>query len=210
MARQSTWLKQGIVLAALALWGAVGPVSMVLAADTAHGAAEHPSKTNPLSIDVDLGIVTLIVFSCLLAILWKFAWGPIAAGLEKRERGIADNIAAAQTSHEQAKQLLADYERKLSGAAGEVRDMLESARKDADRVKQEIIAEARTAAQGEQQRAALEIRSATDQALGELAAKSADLAVDLAGKILGQKIQAADHAKLVQDAVTQFAAPSRN
>ena len=46
----------------------------------------------------DLAIWTAVVFLVLLAILWKFAWGPIAEGLDKREQEIADQIAEAERS----------------------------------------------------------------------------------------------------------------
>ena len=67
-------------------------------------------STDPLAVDPDLAIWTLLVFVVLLAVLWKFAWGPIVAGLEKREQAIADNIAAAKRQHEEAKRLVAEYE----------------------------------------------------------------------------------------------------
>ena len=45
-----------------------------------------------------------------------------------------------------------------------------------------------------------------------LAERSAQLAVDLAGKILQSKLSAADHARLIQEAMAKFpaSAPSAN
>ena len=105
-----------------------------------------------MEVRTDLAIYTFIVFLILLGILWKFAWGPIVAGLEKREKGIADNIAAAQRTLEEAKAVLADYQRKLAAAAEDARLMHEQARRDAELSKAEIIAEAKEAARLEQER----------------------------------------------------------
>jgi F-type H+-transporting ATPase subunit b len=148
----------------------------------------------------------------LLAILWKFAWGPIVQGLEKREQTIADHIAAAQKSNEDARRLLADYEAKLAGAADEVRGLLEEARRDAEHTKQEILAEAKAGADTERQRALREIEVATDAALKSLAERSADLAIELAGKVVATKLSPGDHARLVQEAMARFPEkqPSRN
>ena len=44
-----------------------------------------------------------------MLLLTKFAWKPIMDGLEKRERGIADTIAATQRANEEAKSMLASY-----------------------------------------------------------------------------------------------------
>lgn len=159
-----------------------------------------------------MAIWTAVVFVVLLAVLTKFAWGPIVAGLQKREQGIADNIAAAQRSYDDAKQYLADYEKKLANAANEVRLMLEEARRDAEAAKQEIIAEAKQAAMLEQQRGQREVRTAMDQALKELSERSTNLAVELAGKIVQAQLKPSDHARLVQEAMNKFTthSPSAN
>jgi F-type H+-transporting ATPase subunit b len=158
----------------------------------------------PEEIRSDLAFFTFVVFLLLIAILWKFAWGPIAAGLDKREHGIAGQIAEAQRMHEEAKQQLADYERKLATAADEVRAIVEQGRKDGERVKQDILTEARAGADAERARAVRDIEAATDSALKSLAERSANLAVELAGKIVKSKLTPDDHARLIQEAVAKF------
>jgi F-type H+-transporting ATPase subunit b len=75
-----------------------------------------------------------------------------------------------------------------------------------------LIEKARVEGQREQQKAVREIEQASAAALKELAERSATLAVQLAGKIVGAKLQAADHASLIQQAVADFsrAKPSNN
>ena len=146
------------------------------------------AEPNPLAVDADLAVWTFVVFLVLFGVLWKFAWGPIAEALDRREHHIAENIAASQRAQEDAKNMLAEYERKLAGAADQVRQMLEEARKDAEGVKQQIVAEAKTAAQQEHQRAMRDIRTATDAAVKELSQRSADLAIELAGKMISAKL----------------------
>lgn len=58
--------------------------------------ADLAAITKPEQFRSDLAIWTFVVFILLLAILWKFAWGPIVAGLEKREESIAHNIDEAK------------------------------------------------------------------------------------------------------------------
>lgn len=173
----------------------------------AAGVSEDPAEVKP-----DLAVYTFVIFLLLLAVLWKFAWGPIAAGLDKREQNIANHIAAAERSNEEAKRMLADYEKKLASAQDEVRAIIEEARRDADHTQQEILAKARSEAQAELERARREIDTATSHALRELAEKSTDLAIGLAGRIVQSELKPADHAKLIQDALAGFpgAAPSKN
>ena len=159
-----------------------------------------------MSIDPDLALFTLLVFVILLIVLGKFAWKPIIEALERREQGIADHIAEAERNHNEAKALLAQYEQKLALAANEVRELLDEARRDAEHTRQSILAEAKAGAEAERARALHEIESATDAALKTLAERSANLAVELAGKVLQTKLSPADHQRLIQDAMAKFPA----
>jgi F-type H+-transporting ATPase subunit b len=165
---------------------------------------------DPSELKGDLAIFTFIVFLLLLGIMWKFAWGPISQGLEKREYRIAEQIAAAERANAEAKQMLGEYERKLASAQDEVRAIIEEARRDAAHTQQEILAQARSDATAEMDRAKREVETAKDQALRELAEASANLAVELAGKIIRTQLDAGQHAQLVTEALSQLHVPSRN
>lgn len=207
----------GLVLV-LALLVGFAPTATFAAAAGAHGHDDHIGHANadanledPGEIKGSLAVWSFIVFVIIMAILWKFAWGPIVAGLEKRESGIANNIASAERVAEEAKKMMAEYEAKLAGAADQVRAMLDEARRDAEHTKEGIIAEAKAAAQLEHDRQMRELRTATDQALKSLSETFADQAVALAGKIIHEKLSVKDHDRLVKEAVAQFAqSPSVN
>lgn len=159
----------------------------------------------------DLAVYSFVVFLILMAILTKFAWKPISAALDKREHTVADNIAKAQRAADEAKVMIAQYQQQLAGAAEQVRAMLDEARRDAETTKTAIIDEAKKAAEAEHDRALRDIKAATDGALHQLAERSADLAVNLAGKVLQAKLTKADHQQLVADGVKKFLAePSKN
>lgn len=159
---------------------------------------------SPAWFQTDLALWTLAVFSLLLFLLTKFAWKPIMEGLAKREQGIADTIAATRAANEEAKQMLASYERRLAEASDEVRGMLEEARRDSEATRLAIVAEARKAADDEQARAKREIGLARDEALSTIAERAGELAVDVAGKFLRDKLSTDDHARLVRDSVASI------
>jgi F-type H+-transporting ATPase subunit b len=158
----------------------------------------------PSAWKADLAIWTAVVFLLLLAVLWKFAWGPLADGLDKRERNVADQIAQAEDANQQAKDLLAGYEKKLADARDDVRGILEQGRRDAEQVGRQMLEKAKEEAKAEQQRALKQIEAATGAAIQELADQSAALAVELAGKIVHAKLNPADHARLIEQAVAGF------
>ena len=108
-----------------------------------HGQAAKSDPPSPMTFDPDLAIFSAIVFLLLLGILGKFAWPAIVTALEEREQSIADNISSASAKHEEAKQLLSEHEAKLALASGEVRELLEEARRDAEHTKSQIVDEAK-------------------------------------------------------------------
>ncbi len=211
---------------ALACIVAIGCVAMpvVSAAAADHAAAEHghgdghhaeighnvpagytqKDFESPAWFQTDLAVWSFATFLLLLALLTKFAWKPIMEGLDKREQGIADSIAATQAANDDARRLLASYERRLAEAADEVRGMLDEARRDADATRQAIVAEARKAAEDEKNRARQEIGLAKDDALAQIAEKAGDLAVQVAGKFLSAKLGPDDQARLVRDSVASI------
>lgn len=176
----------------------------------------HGNSTDRLedvsALASDLSLYTFAVFLLLLAILSKWAWPSISAALVEREKRIERAISDAAAKHEQAKQLLAEHEARLAGAAAEVRALLEEARRDAEATKTQIVSEARTAAQQERDRALRDIDQATDAAMNRLAETSANLAVELAGKAIRETINPAKSQELVREALRRLgeSSPSKN
>ncbi len=110
-------------------------------------------EANLLDWKSDLAIWTAVVFVVLLAVLWKFAWKPIAEGLDKREKQMADQIAEAERNNRDARQLLADYQQKLAASQGEVRGILDQARREAEQLGREMLEKARDEGRAEHARA---------------------------------------------------------
>ena len=204
--RGKVWL----LISALALM--VGGVNSVHAAapggdhgahDVGHGDASA-KIADPADFQTDLAIYTFVVFLLLLAILGKFAWPKISVALLEREKRIEANIAAAEAKHEESKRLLAEHEAKLANAAAEVRAMLDEARRDAEGTKDEIVAEARAAAKAERDRAVREIELASDHALKNIAETSANLAIELAGKVIRESVNPAKQQELIRSALAKM------
>jgi F-type H+-transporting ATPase subunit b len=162
------------------------------------------SLPSPADMRFDLAIYTFVVFLILLAILYKFAWGPIARGLDQREETIARQIEEARLASEKAARQLQEYEARLAAATEEARQIVGQSRKDAETAKDKIMAEARELSQKERERAVADITSAKNQALAEIAQKSVSTAVSLAGKIIRREVKPQDHEQLIGEALGQF------
>jgi F-type H+-transporting ATPase subunit b len=171
--------------------------------DLTHGNATA-NIANPADIRFDMSIYSFVVFLLLLAVLYKFAWGPIATALERRENTIARQIEEARLASEKGEQLLRQYDAKLAAATEESRQIVAGARKDAELAKDKIVAEAREGAQRERDRAVSDITIAKNQALDQIAQKSVETAVSLAGNILRREVKPQEHEAIIGDAINQF------
>lgn len=183
-----------------------------------HGGGEHeldPTHMNLSDSGEDAAewrsekaISTLIVFGLMLLGLTAFAWKPIAAGLEKRESTIANNIASAEKAKADAATKLAEYEQKISSANEEAQQIVAQARKDAEAAGQKLIAGAQEEAVRSRERAVADIEAAKVVALGELTNQSTDLAMSLARSVVGREVKAEDHQGLIQELLSKM--PSNN
>lgn len=195
-----------------------GPVAHDDHADHDHDdhAHEHIGRKGMTKIDIakpreDLAIFTFIAFALTLLILWKFAWGPINQALEQREHKIAEHVKKAEELEVEAQQKLAAYERKLFTAQDEVRAIVEEARRDGEAVKADLQSKAEAEILSLRERFNHEMETARAQALKELAEKSADLAIDLAGRMVGAQLNRQDHERLISEALAKVESrPSNN
>lgn len=165
-------------------------------------ASEHAAP--PLQFRVDTSLYSLVIFLILSFVLYRFAWKPISEGLDKRESGIAGDIEDARIANEQAQSNLKRYEDQLAGASAERDAIIKEAKADALMAKERILAEAQAEATRERERAVADIVAAKNQAVRELAEKSVDSAVSLAGNIVGRSLEKADHLKLIEDSISRF------
>ncbi len=131
---------------------------------------------------------TTVFFLILLVILGKFAWPAIITAIAARNESIRKALDSAEKAREEMAQLQADNEKILAEAKAERDAMMREARD----VKDEIIAEARQKAGVEAskmiQNAKEAIRSEKTAAISEMKVQMAILSVEIAEKILVEKL----------------------
>lgn len=164
---------------------------------------------NPAEFKSDTAIFTFIVFLLLLGILKKFAWGPIIAGLEKREGNISKQIADAEAAHEKAKALLAEHEYKMDKVQDEVREIIAEARRDAEHTRNEMISAAQSETEAMKNRAVQDIGRARDEAMEQLFSHMSESVAEIAESVIGRALSESDDRRLIDDALEKFS-PSNN
>ncbi len=138
--------------------------------------------------DVGLLFWMLVSFTFLLIILKKFAWKPILNSLKEREESITDALETAKKARAEMKKLKTDNEAIIREARLEKEKILKEAREIKtsilDKAKKEASQEANKLIEGAQ----MNIRNEKTMALEEIKKQVAELSVDIAEKILREKL----------------------
>jgi F-type H+-transporting ATPase subunit b len=149
-------------------------------------------------------VTTLVVFALLLAVLGKYAWGPIASGLKAREDKIRQDIRNAEEARARAEATLGEYNQKLAAAENEVRQIMAKASADAERLATSFRMQAQQEAEEIKERAQRDIEASKNQALSEIYEKAAELSTSIAEKILRRNINVEDQRDLVNESLRQL------
>ena len=138
--------------------------------------------------DIGLMFWMLLMFGIVLFILKKFAWQPIMKALKDREKSIDEAIGSAEKARRDMEKVQADNEKVLMEARKE-RDQII---KDAKEVKTGMIDEAKKEAAGEARKlidtAKSSIESEKNAAINEIKETVAALSVDIAEKVLRERL----------------------
>ena len=166
--------------------------------------AEEGGEPNVLGGDIANAIWTLIIFGVLLVVLGRYAWPPLLRALQQREQVIHDALVAAKRERLEAEKMLADYRRQVEHAREEATAIVEEGKRDAEMVRRRIADETQAEARQMIERARREIQLATDTAVKTLYDHTADLAVTMAGQVLGRAVGPDEHRAWINQAVDEI------
>ncbi|CUT03778.1 F0F1 ATP synthase subunit B [Candidatus Chrysopegis kryptomonas] len=162
-----------------------------------------------LEINPGVAIWTIITFLILVAILKKVAWKPIIDALTQREDSIRKALEDAQKAKEEAQRLMEENKRNLARAEEEVQRIIREGRETAERIRAEILEKARKEADMMIERAREEIERHREQAMLQLRAQVADLAIEVASKLIGEVLNEQKHRKLVEKYLQEISSEKR-
>jgi len=147
---------------------------------------------------------SFVVFFGLLAVLWKFAWGPIMHALEEREHNIQKKIDDAEAKNREALAKMADYEKRINAAKDEAAKIVAEGKRDVELVKADILKEANAEAAKSLERAKREIQLAEQAAVEEIRNKVIDLTADISQRVIEREIKTEDHKRFIEEAIQRI------
>ncbi|MCC8169226.1 MAG: F0F1 ATP synthase subunit B [Oscillospiraceae bacterium] len=157
-----------------------------------------------VSIDAWTMIFTWVNLIILFLLLKKFLFKPINKMLDERAGEIENSYKTAENTKSEAAEIKAEYERRLQSAKSEADGIIKSAVETANTRSEGIVNEASEKAKHMLQRSKKQIESDKESAVREAREDIASMAVEIAGKIIGKKLDADTDAKLISDIIDRI------
>jgi len=131
---------------------------------------------------------SVLIFGLFFFLLTKFAWKPILSAVKARDEMIKGSLASAAKAREEMLKLQSDNEAILKKAREEREVILKEARDVRDKLIGEAKGKATLEAEKIVEKAKAGIENEKNKALSEIHEQVASLSIDIASKILGQKL----------------------
>ena len=148
--------------------------------------------------------LTWLAFLIACFALYKLAWKPISQALDRREDKIRQSLKEAADIQAQAAMDREAQKLMVAEAAREAAAVVERARTAAEATARAMEAKSRAEAETLVREAGTEIANAKEKALAELRREAGDLALQVAGRIIGQKLDAAADRELTDRLIREI------
>ena len=163
------------------------------------------AATGGLTINLFWIIVSALNFIVFLVLIWTFAFKPISGMLADRRTRIEEGLRNAEQARRDRDQAEAERVAALAEARRVANDILNRAQKVAQETRDADIAATRAELERMRQRAAEDIQAEKGRAMADLRAEVATLALEAAGKVVGESMDDARQRRLVNEFLRETA-----
>jgi len=179
---------------------------MLASLSTALPLAASDENSGSFLVSPGLGIMvwTLVVFFISMFVLYKLAFPPISAALEKRQRVIEDSIDSAQRTKDEAEQILAEYRERLKEARAQAEEIVTKARRAGDEHQRESLDSAKRTREELLEQTRRDVEAETRRAIQEIRREVADLTVAATEAVTRKTLDEADQRRLVEEALSEL------
>ena len=149
----------------------------------------------PLGIDPALLVAYLINFVVLAVLLRSFLYKPVLTMLEERKRKIQESLEQADKVRQEAGVQRTEFQRELEDARKSSQETANRIAQETEKMRASFLEAARQEADQIKDQARQQFELERQQAMTDLQRQVADLAVEIARKVIGQTVAVDDHAQ---------------
>ena len=149
-------------------------------------------------------IVVILNLFLQIFLIKKFLLDKVMKVLDQRRAEADKEITDAEAAKAEALSIKETYEENMRKAKSEAGEILATARKTADQRSEEIIRSAQDQAVQIKQKAAADIAQEKKKALNDAKDEISDIAMAIAGKVVGHSLNAEDQTALVDKFIDEL------
>ena len=152
-----------------------------------------------------LELILLAALIILIVAVWKPFKKNVLGALDARSERIRAELDEAQRLHEEAKTLLAKYQRQLHEGEKLAADIVAQAESERARLEQRMRTDFEAAVKRRTEQARDRIAQEEQKAVAEVRARAADLAVRTARRLLAERMGEQEAQAMIQSAIQDVA-----
>ncbi len=154
-------------------------------------------------------IVELVTFLIMLAVLARFVYPEVVKIAESRQRAIAQQLHDAEQARAEAEARLQEAQAKLEEARKTAQQVIDSASKSGEQLRQDLREKAEEDAKRIAESARREIEAERERALQSARTEVAALVVTATEKVIGETLDGPKHRRLIERAIEEVAGGSK-
>jgi len=159
---------------------------------------QETERVNLLSPSGGVMFWTIIIFLLLMVVLSRYAFKPLLAAVEAREKALRDAISDAKRDRDDAERILSDQRAALEKARGEAQKLIADGRSTAEKLRNDLLEQTRAQQQEMLDRARRDIETEKQNAIAALRREAVDLAIAGAGRVIERNLDNEANRKLVE------------
>ena len=133
-------------------------------------------------------IAELVAFAIILFVIWRYAVPPIQRNLQERQDEIRQGIEDSKAAHDRLESAEAEFAKAVAEARSEAAKIREEANRQRNQTIEAAKDEARKAAEAVTKQSEERLQVQYRQVVTELRREVGTLAVELAGRIVGESL----------------------
>jgi F-type H+-transporting ATPase subunit b len=184
------------------------------AADAAHGAGEHAAqwkveflnKLDSMGLPLNPGITvaTIGVLLIVFPVIKYFYTNPLQAALDERNHNLESTFAEVESLRNEMTTMKSDYEKRIATTEAEAREKINAQIKEAQTLRQSLMAEAADKSDALIKQAQEEIAGEKAKALTEIRVHVTELALGAAEKVVNKNLDTELNRKLISDFISDL------
>ena len=157
-----------------------------------------------IGVDLWTALFTLLNTLVVIVVGTKFLFKPVMKMIQDRQQEIDDMYAQAQSAQDSAKALEEEYQAKLSAAQETGDRLVKEAMERGKNREEEILRQANREADAIREKASADIAREKKQAVSDAKNEISSLAMEIAGKVVGGAVDAAQQEKLIDSFLAEL------